>query len=92
MAIGPLIGAQVLGFASGHCISRLLVAIGVLLLAALFTLPRTLAPERCLAPCAQRDGELLRDRRILASAGIGGFFCAGAYAYMPGSPFAYISD
>jgi DHA1 family bicyclomycin/chloramphenicol resistance-like MFS transporter len=92
--IGPLIGGQVLAYASWHWIFWLLVGIGALTLAALFTVPETLAAERrdpdAVRHAMRRYGELLRDRRILAYAGIGGFFYAGAYAYIAGTPFAYI--
>lgn len=93
--IGPMLGGQVLAFASWHWIFWLLVGIGALTLAALFTVPETLAPERrdldAVRHALSRYGELLGDRRILAYAGIGGFFYAGAYAYIAGTPFAYIS-
>jgi MFS transporter, DHA1 family, multidrug resistance protein len=92
---GPLLGGQVLRFASWHWIFWLLVGIGGMTLAALFTVPETLAPEQrdpdAVRHALARYGELLADRRILAYAGIGGFFYAGAFAYIAGSPFAYIS-
>lgn len=92
---GPLLGGQVLRFASWHWIFWLLVGIGGVTLAALFTVPETLAPEQrdrdAVRHALSRYGELLADRRILAYAGIGGFFYAGAFAYIAGSPFAYIS-
>jgi len=92
---GPLLGGQVLRFASWHWIFWLLVGIGGMTLAALFTVPETLAPEQrdpdAVRHALSRYGELLADRRILAYAGIGGFFYAGAFAYIAGSPFAYIS-
>lgn len=92
--IGPLVGGQVLTLASWRWIFWLLVIFGIVSLIALFTVPETLPPAR-------RDGDavrhafarymaLLRDRHILASSGIGGFFYAGAYAYIAGTPFAYI--
>ena len=93
--IGPLLGGQVLAVASWHWIFWLLVAIGAVTLAALFTIPETLPSARrdpdAVRHALRRYGELLRDRRILASAGIGGFFYAGAFAYIAGTPFAYIS-
>lgn len=92
---GPLLGGQVLRFASWHWIFWLLVGIGGVTLAALFTVPETLAPEQrdrdAVRHALSRYGELLVDRRILAYAGIGGFFYVGAFAYIAGSPFAYIS-
>lgn len=92
---GPLLGGQVLRLASWHWIFWLLVGIGGMTLAALFTVPETLAPAQrdsdAVRHALSRYGELLADRRILAYAGIGGFFYAGAFAYIAGSPFAYIS-
>jgi MFS transporter, DHA1 family, multidrug resistance protein len=93
--VGPLLGAQVLAVASWHWIFWLLVGVGTLTLAALFTLPETLAPGRRDADAVRhalsRYGALLRDHRILAYAGIGGFFYSGVYAYIAATPFAYIS-
>ncbi len=34
--------------------------------------------------------ELMRDRRLLGYAGTGGFFYGGIFAYIAGTPFAYI--
>src|SRR4029453_15924282 len=62
---------------------------------ALFTLPETLPAERrkqeSLARAIVGYGTLLRDRRLLGYAGAGGFFYAGIYAYIAGTPFAYIT-
>lgn len=93
--IGPFIGGQVLAIASWHWIFWLLVAIGAATLAALFTVPETLPPERrdpdAVRHALARYGTLLADRRILAYSAIGGCFYAGAYAYIAGTPFAYIT-
>ena len=84
--VGPLIGGQVLTFASWPWTFWFMVVIGGGLLAALFTLPETLPPEHrdrhAVRHALGRYGELLRDRRILAFTGIGGFFYIGVYAYM----------
>jgi DHA1 family bicyclomycin/chloramphenicol resistance-like MFS transporter len=92
--IGPFIGGQLLISGSWHLIFWLLVAIGAVTLAALFTVPETLPPERrdeqAIRQGFSRYATLLRDRRILAAAGVGGFFYGGAYAYIAGSPQAYI--
>lgn len=93
--VGPLVGGQILTFGSWELIFWTLVGIGALTLAALFTVPETLAPERrdsdAVRHAVSRYVTLLRDRRILAAAGVGGFFYAGAYAYIAGSPEAYIN-
>jgi DHA1 family bicyclomycin/chloramphenicol resistance-like MFS transporter len=57
----------------------------------------------CLRPCRSRGaagsrsgalgdyGELLKGRRLLGYAGAGGFFYGGIFAYIAGTPFAYIN-
>jgi DHA1 family bicyclomycin/chloramphenicol resistance-like MFS transporter len=92
--VGPVIGSQILRFAAWPGIFWLLVAIAIATLAALFTLPETLPAER-----RRRDGlagalrsyfHLLGDRRILGYAATGACFYFGVFAYVAGSPFAYI--
>ncbi|HEY1943618.1 MAG TPA: multidrug effflux MFS transporter [Roseiarcus sp.] len=93
--LGPFVGGQIIRFASWQAIFWLLMAIGAMTLAALFTLPETL-------PAARRNREplgrawagylvLLRTRRVIGFAGVGGFFYGGIYAYLSGTPFAYIN-
>lgn len=93
--IGPLIGGQILTFGSWRLIFALLVLIGAATLGALFTVPETMAREardsHAIRHAISRYVTLLGDRRILASAGIGGFFYAGIYAYVAASPAAYIT-
>jgi len=93
--VGPSLGGQVLLLAGWRAIFWVLVGIGVVTLAALFTLPETLPGIRrsneSVARSLVRYGELLRHRQILAYAGAGGFFCAGMFAYVAGTPFAYIN-
>ncbi len=93
--LGPVLGAQVAVLAGWRAIFWLLVILGTATFAALFTLPETLpaarrsrrSPGRALA----RYGELLTQRRILGYAGSGGFFYAGMFAYIAGTPFAFIT-
>lgn len=93
--MGPILGGQVLAIAGWRAIFWLLVGIGTITLIALATLPETL-------PVHHRRREpigsaligymgLLTDRRLLTYAGAGGFFYAGMFAYIAGTPFAYIS-
>jgi DHA1 family bicyclomycin/chloramphenicol resistance-like MFS transporter len=93
--LGPIVGAQILAIAGWRAISWTLVGVGLLTLAALFTLPETLPTERrnqqSLARAIVGYGTLLRDRRLLGYAGAGGFLYAGIYAYIAGTPFAYIT-
>lgn len=92
--LGPLVGGAVLALAGWRAIFWMLVGIGLLTLAALASLPETLPPERRnrepLPAAFAAYGRLLRDRRLLAYAGAGGFFYAGMFAYIAGTPFAYI--
>lgn len=91
---GPLVGGQILAVASWRMIFWVLVGVGIATLAALFTLPETLPPERRSAEPLMRAfaayGTLLRDRALLGYAGTGGLFYVGIYAYIAGTPFAYI--
>jgi DHA1 family bicyclomycin/chloramphenicol resistance-like MFS transporter len=93
--VGPLVGGQIVALAGWRAIFWTLVGIGIATLAALFTIPETLPAARrnqeSLGRAMARYGELLRDRRILGYAGAGGFFYAGMFAYIAGTPFAYIS-
>ncbi|WP_037154273.1 multidrug effflux MFS transporter [Rhizobium freirei] len=93
--LGPIAGGQILAYAGWRAIFWVLVGVGLLTLAALFTLPETLSPERRnrepLIRALAGYRSLLADRRLLAYAGAGGFFYAGIYAYIAGTPFAYIS-
>ncbi|WP_349999121.1 multidrug effflux MFS transporter [Stenotrophomonas lacuserhaii] len=92
--LGPLVGAQVAAWAGWRAIFWLLVALGLAALAALYTIPETLSPLRrqagLLSGAFARYARLLTERRILAYAGAGGFFYAGMFAYIAGTPFAYI--
>jgi len=98
MAIGPLIGptagGQILALSSWRTIFWTLVGFGALALAAVKSLPETLAPaarnreglHRALSGYAY----LMRQRRILSHAGALAFFHSGMFAYIAGSPDAYI--
>jgi DHA1 family bicyclomycin/chloramphenicol resistance-like MFS transporter len=93
--LGPLVGGGILAVAGWRAIFGTLVVIGFLTLAALFTLNETLPPARRrtepLSLAFAEYGELLRDRRLLAYAGAGGFFFGGTFGYIAASPFAYIT-
>ena len=93
--IGPFVGGQILALAGWRAIFAALVAIGLLTLAALFTLPETLPREARMAQSLVGAflgyGDLLRDRAVLGYAGASGFFYCGMYAYVAGTPFAFIS-
>lgn len=93
--LGPVAGAQVAAWAGWRAIFWLLVALGLASLAALYTIPETLQPKSReagrLSGAFARYAKLLTERRILAYAGAGGFFYAGMFAYIAGTPFAYIT-
>jgi MFS transporter, DHA1 family, multidrug resistance protein len=93
--LGPILGGQILALAGWRAIFWTLVGVGIATLAALFTLPETLPPERRnaepLMRALVRYGDLLRERRLLGYAGAGGFFYGGMFAYIAGTPFAYIT-
>ena len=93
--LGPILGGQILALAGWRAIFWTLVGVGLLTLTALLALPETLPPERRnaepLGHALVRYVQLLRERRILGYALAGGFFYAGMFAYIAGTPFAYIS-
>lgn len=93
--LGPIVGGQILSFFGWRAIFWVLVGIGVITLAALATLPETLSfQHRNFEPLSlalARYGQLSTNRRLLAYAGAGGFFYGGIYAYIAGTPFAYIT-
>ena len=93
--LGPSLGGLILRLASWQAIFWGLVGVGLATLGALSLLPETLpAALRSREPLSRavlRYADLLRQRRFLAYAGAGGFFYyAGMFAYIAGSPFAYI--
>jgi DHA1 family bicyclomycin/chloramphenicol resistance-like MFS transporter len=93
--LGPSVGGLILHVASWRAIFWTLVGVGVATLAALYVLPETLPPARRnhepLGRALSAYAELLRHRRVLGYAGAGGFFYGGMYAYIAGTPFAYIT-
>ena len=93
--LGPIVGGQILAVAGWRAIFWVLVGVGFITLAALFTLPETLPAERRnrepLGRALLRYGDLIRQRRLLGYAGAGGFFYGGMFAYIAGTPFAYVT-
>ncbi len=92
---GPTVGGQILTLGSWRAIFWTLVVVGFVTLASLLLLPETLPRERrhpsSLGAVVLRYGALLRRPRFLAYVATGGFFYAGTFAYIAGSPFAYIT-
>ena len=93
--LGPVLGGQILVLAGWRAIFWVLVGVGLLTLAALFALPETLpGAQRSAEPLARafaRYGGLLRRPALLGYAGAVGFFYGGTFAYVAGTPFAFIS-
>lgn len=93
--IGPLVGGQVLLAMGWRAIFWVLVGVGVVTLALLTTLPETLPPKHRhrvgAVEAIARYAALLRNRRAMAYVGAGAFFYGGMFAYVAGSPFAYIT-
>ena len=92
--VGPILGGQVLLFWSWRAIFWILVGFGLLGLLGLLALPETLPPHH---RSSQRLPQafvgyivLARHRPLLGYAVAGGFFFGGIYAYLAGTPFAYI--
>jgi len=93
--LGPSVGAEILVLAGWRAIFWTLVAVGLATFAAMLFVPETLPPARRrtenLARAIAGYGSLLRDRALLGYAGACGFYFAGIFAYVAGSPFAYIN-
>ncbi|MFL9824338.1 multidrug effflux MFS transporter [Rhodoplanes sp. SY1] len=93
--LGPIVGGQILVFVGWRAIFWTLVGVGLVTLVALITLPETLSDDRrsrdSLGRALGRYGELLRRPRLLGYAGAGGCLYAGMFAYIVGSPFAFIA-
>jgi DHA1 family bicyclomycin/chloramphenicol resistance-like MFS transporter len=92
--LGPIVGGQVMAIAGWRSIFWLLVVVGIATLALLFRVPETLPAEKrsnvSIGSALKGYGVLIRSRRLLGFAAAGGFFYAGIYAYIAGTPFAFI--
>jgi DHA1 family bicyclomycin/chloramphenicol resistance-like MFS transporter len=92
--IGPILGGQILAVWSWQGIFWSLVGFSLLVLAGVLSLPETLPPSRRnsqrLAEALVGYIKLARSPRLLGYAASGGFFFGGIYAYIAGTPFAYI--
>lgn len=93
--IGPSVGGLILQVASWHAIFWVLVGVGLATLWALTTLPETLPPKRrrqqSLLSAFLGYGRLLRHPGLLTYVGVGGCFYGAMFAYVAGTPVAYIS-
>jgi MFS transporter, DHA1 family, multidrug resistance protein len=93
--IGPSVGGLILRVAPWQAIFWALVVIGVATLAALFTVPESLKPERRNSEPLDRAFSaypgLAIDRRLMGYAGAIGFYYAAVFAYISSSSFAFIN-
>ena len=92
--VGPLLGGQILAFASWRAIFLTLTVFGLIALCGLWMLPETLPAERrTTAPLRETLLSYLvlaRDPRLFVYAIAGGFYYGGCYAFIAGTPFAYM--
>lgn len=93
--LAPSIGGQIFEFGGWRSIFWVLSMVGCLTLVLLFTLPETLPIERRrhepFSTIFSHYNTLILQPRILAYAGAGGCLYAGMFAYISGSPAAYIT-
>ena len=93
--IGPTVGGQIVALAGWRAIFWVLVGVGLVTLLSLMTIPETLPAssrnQEHLGRAMLRYLTLLKNRRLLGYVGTGAFLYAGMYAYIAGTPFAYIS-
>lgn len=91
--VGPSLGSQILALSSWRAIFWLLCVVGLATLAAVLTLPETLKTRAPLSAPAvlSRYRGLFANRRFIAHVAVGGFFYMGVFAYVAGSPFAFVT-
>ncbi|HGH3373394.1 TPA: multidrug effflux MFS transporter [Kluyvera cryocrescens] len=92
---GPLIGGQMILFASWHLIFWLLAVIGLAMFIMLFWLPETLSVEKrekaSLGGVFRNYGLLLTNVAFMRYTLCLTFYYVAIYAFITGSPFVYIS-
>ncbi len=93
--LGPSAGSMILRFASWRAIFWVQAGVGVLTVASLRVLPETLPVARrsthSLSVAFQGYRDLLANRKVLAYAGAVGCFYGGFFAYLAGTPYAYMA-
>ena len=92
--IGPLLGGQIIKFASWPLIFWLLAAIGILMFLSLHKLPETLNVENrtrsSFLASISNYSTLLRNKEFMRYTLCVAFYYVSAYAFIIGSPFVYI--
>lgn len=94
--LGPSVGSAILAATgSWRVIFGALVGIGVVTMGATWSLPETWPAERRttggMAAAVRVYGVLIGQPRLLALAGVLGFFYAATFAYIAASPFVFIT-
>ena len=92
---GPLIGGQIIRLSTWHAVFWLLVLIGALMCVSLCWLPETLPEAKrvkaSLTGACRNYRSLLSNGRFMRYTLSLTFYYVGAYAFITGSPFVYIS-
>ncbi|SEH47853.1 multidrug effflux MFS transporter [Chryseobacterium culicis] len=93
--VGPLLGGQILKFASWHYIFWLLAVIGIVMLILVFFLPETFNPqyrsEQSIATAFSNYKKLISNKKFMKYTLCLTFFYMAAYGFIAGSPSVYIS-
>ncbi|WP_442985459.1 multidrug effflux MFS transporter [Saprospira sp. CCB-QB6] len=91
----PLIGGQMIKFTTWHSMFWLLAVIGAIMALSVFGLPETLAPEKRQADAIHKAFskymQLLVNKKFMYYTLCVTFFYVAVYAFVAGSPNAYIS-
>lgn len=91
---GPILGGQIMAWSNWHMIFWFMVLLGVVAIVGLAFLPETLNPEsRATTPLswALKDYvKILKDKRVMGYGLAGACYYAGFYAFIAGTPSAYI--
>jgi MFS transporter, DHA1 family, multidrug resistance protein len=88
--VGPFVGGQILRFASWRTLFVSLGGFGACVAAAVTTLPEPLATKKLGVRSLSAYGVLLRDPEVMRSAMTGALFYCALFAYVAGTPNAYI--
>jgi len=92
--LGPIVGGQILLVGRWRAIFWCLTAVGALSVVGVILIDETLPDDRRgrgrLIGVWRSYGRVLADRRLIGYAASGGFYYGGAFAYIAGTPFAYI--
>jgi len=92
---GPFLGGQILIHSNWHMIFWVMAGMGMMALAGLSLLPETLKPSaRATSPLSHALAgylRLVKDKRVMGYGLAGACYYAGFYAFIAGTPDAYIN-